>query len=54
LVVHYDRTTGQQLGVLSGHAGEVEAAAFSPNGWLLASGNREETSVPANAPNPCR
>ncbi len=38
-VVLWDIVTGEQLGALPGHQGNVNAVAFSPNGALLASGD---------------
>jgi WD40 repeat protein len=40
----WDAATGECLGILSGHTGEVVAVAFSPDGRLLATASSDGTA----------
>jgi WD40 repeat protein len=39
----WETSSGKLRGTLTGHAGAVTALAFSPDGWLLASGSEDTT-----------
>jgi len=42
-IVFWDVASGGKLGVLEGHADEIDSVAFSPDGRALASGSRDKT-----------
>src|SRR5262249_35112773 len=44
-VALYNAVTGQRYALLVGHATSVEAVAFSPDGWLLASASLDGTVI---------
>src|SRR6202011_1081216 len=41
----WETASGQELCRFQGHVGPVTALAFSPNGWALASGSRDTTTL---------